>query len=78
MPEGENEILAYDMTAILFQGTKCPLSQLGHNPDHLKRNQVNLAILVSKFDRYPISHSTYSGERVSITTVKNLFACLNE
>ncbi len=78
LPEGENEILAYDMTAILFQGTKCPLSQLGHNPDHLKRNQVNLAILVSKFDKYPISHSTYSGERVSITTVKNLFACLNE
>ena len=47
-------------------------------PDHIRRKQINLAILVSKYDRYPISHSTYSGERTSITTVNNLFSRLND
>lgn len=73
LPDGETEILAYDMTAVLFHGSSCPLSQLGYNSDYIKRKQVNMAILVSKFDRYPISRSTYSGERTSITTVNNLF-----
>jgi transposase len=78
LPDGETEILAYDMTAVLFHGNSCPLSQLGYNSEYIKRKQVNLAILVSKFDRYPISHSTYSGERTSITTVNNLFSRLND
>lgn len=78
LPPGESEILAYDMTAVLFHGTSCPLAQLGYNSEHLRRKQVNLAILVSKYDRYPISHSTYSGERTSITTVNNLFSRLND
>ena len=78
LPCGESETLAYDMTAVLFHGTSCPLSQLGYNSDHLRRKQINLAILVSKYDRYPISHSTYSGERTSITTVNNLFSRLND
>jgi hypothetical protein len=78
LPPGESETLAYDMTAILFHGASCPLAQLGYNSDHLRRKQVNLAILVSKFDRYPIAHSTYSGERTSITTVNNLFSRLSE
>jgi len=78
LPCGEYETLAYDMTAVLFHGTSCPLSQLGYNSNHLRRKQINQAILVSKYDRYPISHSTYSGERTSITTVKNLFSRLND
>ena len=78
LPNGESEILAYDMTAVLFHGNSCPISQLGYNSEHIRRKQINLAILVSKFDRYPISHSVYSGERTSITTVNNLFSRLND
>jgi transposase len=78
LPCEQSEILAYDMTAVLFHGKSCPISQLGYNSEHIRRNQINLAILVSKFDRYPISHSVYSGERTSITTVNNLFSRLND
>ena len=78
LPAGESEILAYDMTAVLFHGNSCPISQLGYNSEHIRRKQINLAILVSKFDRYPIAHSTYSGDRASITTVNNLFKQLSD
>ena len=78
LPAGESEILAYDMTAVLFHGNSCPIAQLGYNAEHIKRNQINLAILVSKYDRYPITHSTYPGDRTSITTVNNLFSRLSD
>ncbi len=66
------------MTAVLFHGNSCPIAQLGYNAEHIKRNQINLAILVSKYDRYPITHSTYPGDRTSITTVNNLFSRLSD
>jgi len=78
LPAGESEILAYDMTAVLFHGKSCPITQLGYNAEHIKRKQINLAILVSKHDRYPITHSTYPGDRTSITTVNNLFSRLSD
>jgi len=78
LPAGEAETLAYDMTAVLFHGNSCPIAHLGYNAEHIKRKQINLAILVSKYDRYPITHSTYPGERTSITTVNNLFSRLSD
>jgi transposase len=78
LPPDENEVVAYDMTAILFYGDTCPIASLGYNAEHIGRKQVNLAILVSKFDRYPIFHFTYPGDRTSVTTIKNLFCKLSD
>jgi hypothetical protein len=72
LPAGENETLAYDLTTLLFFGVSCPLAELGYNPDRIRRRQANLAVLVSKRDRYPIAHFVYNGRRHSISTVKNL------
>jgi transposase len=74
----EKEVLAYDMTTLLFFGVSCPLAELGYNPDRIRRKQANLALLVSKRDRYPMMHFVYNGSRHSISTVKNLIACLNQ
>lgn len=78
LPPGENEILAYDMTTLLFFGVSCPLAELGYNPDRIRRKQANLALLVSKRDQYPMMHFVYNGSRQSISTVKNLISCLNQ
>ena len=75
---GETETVAYDLTSILFFGVSCPLAELGYNSKHVNRLQVNLALLVSKYDKYPISHRIYNGRRNSLSTVKNLIAQLNE
>ena len=61
LPPGKREVIAYDMTAILFFGDTCPIASLGHNAEHIPRKQVNLAIVVSKFDRYPIAHFPIPG-----------------
>ena len=75
---GEKDVLAYDMTTLLFFGVSCPLAELGYNPDRIRRKQANLALLVSKRDLYPMMHFVYNGSRHSISTVKNLIACLNQ
>lgn len=78
LPDGENETVAYDMTSILFFGVTCPIAELGRNPKKLKKQQVNLALLVSKYDRYPIAHFVYNGKRKDASTVKNLLVRLDE
>ena len=75
---GESEIVAYDLTSILFFGFSCSLAELGYNAKHVKRLQVNLALLVSKHDKYPISHFIYNGSRNGSSTIKNLVAQLKE
>jgi transposase len=69
---GETETVAYDLTSVLFFGITCPLAELGYNPDHMQQLQINLALLVSKHDKCPISHFIYNGSRNSLTTIKNL------
>ena len=78
LPADEKETLAYDLTTLLFFGVSCPLAELGYNPDRIRRRQANLAILVSKRDRYPLSHFVYNGSRHSISTVKNLLNRLSK
>lgn len=72
------EIVAYDLTSVLFFGVSCPLAEFGYNAKHVKRLQVNLALLVSKHDKYPISHFVYNGGRNSLSTIKNLVAQLKD
>jgi hypothetical protein len=73
---GEKETLAYDLTSVLFFGVSCPLAEIGYNAKGIKRRQVNLALLVSKRDKYPITHFIYNGSRNTSSTVKNLMTCL--
>lgn len=72
----ESETVAYDLTSVLFFGITCPLAELGYNTKHVQQLQVNLALLVSKHDKCPISHFIYNGSRTSSSTIKNLVAQL--
>jgi len=76
LPTGQKETVAYDITSVLFFGVTCPIAELGFNPKKIKRLQVNLALLVSKYDKYPISHFIYEGSRQASSTVNNLIARL--
>ena len=78
LPSGENETVAYDLTSVLFFGVSCPLAVLGRNPKHVKRHQVNLALLVSKYDKFPIANFVYNGNRKDTSTVNNLIARLDD
>jgi transposase len=78
LPKGEKETLAYDMTSILFFGVTCPLAELGYNVNKVKRVQVNLALLITKNEKHPMSHFVYNGNRHTSSTVKNFLVRLNE
>ncbi len=75
---GETETVAYDLTSVLFFGVTCSLAEFGYNAKHVTRLQVNLALLVSKFDKYPISHFVYNGSRNSLSTIRNLVTQLKD
>lgn len=78
LPPGDKENVAYDLTSVLFFGVNCPIAELGQNSKKVKRHQVNLALLVSKYDKYPITHFVYNGSRHTSSTVKNLMSWLME
>ena len=75
---GERETLAYDLTSVLFFGVSCPFAQLGYNAKAVKRLQVNLALVVSRMGKFPLTHFVYEGSRNSVSTIKNLVARLQE
>ena len=75
---GSHETVAYDITSVLFFGVTCPLSEKGFNSDGLKRHQVNLALLVSSWDKYPLMHLIYPGGRNGVSTMKNLIVRLHD
>jgi transposase len=72
----ESETVAYDLKSVLFFGISCPLAELRYNTKHIQQLQVNLALLVSKHDKCPITHFIYNGSRSSSSTIKNLVAQL--
>lgn len=76
LPAGEKETLAYDLTSVLFFGVSCPMAELGYNPNRIKRRQVNLALVVSRIDRFPLLHFVYNGSRNTASTVRNLVSSL--
>ena len=51
---GDSETLAYDITTVLFFGVTCPLTELGYNPDGIDMRQVNVALLVTKKEGFPL------------------------
>lgn len=76
LPKGQQEVVAYDLTNVLFFGVTCPISEVGHNPDHQARPQVNVGVVVSRLDKSPLFHFTYRGSRNGKGTVRNLLVQL--
>lgn len=76
LPQGEKEVLAYDLTNVLFFGVTCPIAEAGHNPDHQDRPQVNVGVVVSRHDRTPLFHFAYRGNRNGGGTARNLLVQL--
>ena len=76
LPPGKKETIAYDITSILFFGVTCPLALFGDKAKKTQQMQVNLALIVSKYDKYAINHFVYQGNRQSSSTIKNLIARL--
>ncbi|MGI0054154.1 MAG: IS1634 family transposase [Thermoplasmata archaeon] len=71
LPKGESEVVAYDLTNVLFFGVTCPIAEVGHNPDHQARPPVNVGVVVSRHDRTPLFHFVYRGNRNGGGTVRN-------
>jgi len=76
LPRGEKEVVAYDLTNVLFFGVTCPIAEVGHNPDHQARPQVNVGVVVSRHDHTPLFHFAYRGNRNGGGTVRNLLVQL--
>jgi hypothetical protein len=72
LPSGEKEVVAYDLTNVLFFGVTCPIAEVGHNPDHQARPQVNVGVVVSRHDHTPLFHFAYRGSRNGGGTARNL------
>ena len=72
LPGGEREVFAYDLTSVLFFGVTCPLAELGYNAEKATDQlQVNLALLVTRKERQPVTHDVFEGSRHGAATVKN-------
>ncbi|EQD73807.1 transposase IS4 family protein, partial [mine drainage metagenome] len=72
LPEGESEVFAYDLTSVLFFGVPCPLAEFGYNAEKATdQRQVNLALLVTRRERQPVTHEVFEGSRHGVATVKN-------
>jgi hypothetical protein len=76
LPRGEREVVAYDLTNVLFFGVTCPIAEVGHNPDHQARPQVNVGVVVSRHDHTPLFHFAYRGSRNGGGTARNLLVQL--
>ncbi|MGI0071287.1 MAG: IS1634 family transposase [Thermoplasmata archaeon] len=72
LPKGEKEVMAYDLTSVLFFGVTCPIATSGRNPDHQNRLQVNVGAVVSRHDRMLWRHFVYRGNRHGAGTMRNL------
>jgi len=78
LPAEEKETLAYDLTSVLFFGVSYPLAELGYNLEKILRRQANLALVVSRRDRFPLAYFVYGGSRNAPSTIKNLILALQE
>lgn len=69
---GEKEILAYDLTPILIFGKGDEFGEKGYNSKNSRKKQINLCIIVSKFDKVPVSYHILPGNFNSMSSVKDL------
>lgn len=72
IPQTEKETLAYDLTPVLIFGNGDDLGEKGYNSKKSRQKQINLCILVSKFDKVPVSYHILPGSFNSMSSVKDL------
>ena len=73
-----SEVIAYDMTSVIVYGDTCPWVKKGHNADEGKHQQINLSVLVSKYDHYPLAQRVHPGNHSSMTTMQELIPRLSD
>ena len=73
------DCLFYDITSTYFEGTKCIIARLGYSrdskPDKL---QVNIGLVVTKEERFPVFHLVFEGNETDITTVERTISRLKK
>lgn len=73
------DCLYYDITSTYFEGTKCIIARLGYSrdgkPDKL---QVNVGLVVTKEERFPVFHLVFEGNEADIKTVGRAISRLKE
>ena len=73
------DCLFYDITSTYFEGTKCIIARLGYSrdskPDEL---QVNIGLVVTKEERFPVFHLVFDGNETDITTVERTISRLKK
>ncbi|GAI22365.1 unnamed protein product, partial [marine sediment metagenome] len=69
----------YDITSTYFEGKKCIIARLGYSrdgkPDKL---QVNIGLVVTKEERFPVFHLVFEGNETDVTTVGRAIARLKK
>lgn len=78
LPAQTPETIAFDLTPIPTYGQECPLIEPGSKTHETHLNQINLSVISSRFDTYPLSHFVHPGGFHSITTVPDLMVRLKE
>lgn len=78
LPPDVKNVLAYDLTNVLFFGVTCPIAKRGRNEKHERRPQVNVAVVVHQYDHSPQAHFVYKGNRNGCKTVRNLLVHLQD
>jgi len=78
LPTQNPETIAYDLTPIPTYGEECPLIEPGSKKHETQLNQLNLSVITSYFDSYPISHFVHPGSFHSISTIPDLMVRLKE
>jgi transposase len=71
------EALYYDITSTYFEGVKCILAKLGYNRDDKKGNgQINIALVVSAKDAFPLTFGVYEGDVSDQKTIRDVLSDL--
>jgi len=76
LPDAAQEIVAYDLTPVLIFGSGDELGEKGYNSKKANQKQINLCILVSKWDKVPVSFFVLPGNFNSMSSVKELLVQL--
>jgi transposase len=78
LPALNPETIAFDLSSIPTYGQECSLIEPGSKTHETHLNQINLSVITSYFDSYPISHFVHPGSFHSITTIPDLIIRLKE
>lgn len=76
LPEMSREVVAYDLTPVLIFGSGDELGEKGYNSKGVNQKQINLCILVSRWDKIPVSYFLLPGNFNSMSSVKDLLVRL--